>query len=871
MEIRIRNIGDKSIGASTDTPLPKPFQRTRLSPGEERSFSCKKEDLQKNYPNRDGFKVVDIIKHLVQQRLIKVDIDEAWDELDVVDSKSTMDDLPLFAGLREQKGNESGVDMSEQDDLPEMLDPLYNVPQKDAPQKKRQASSNDSRAISEDSSEYVSKSGIELPEDVFISPPKQKEKDVNRDKFEGAIKMAFVGAGQGGGRLAESFYQLGYGRVCCVNTTQQDLASLTVPQKLIIGRNRGGAGKDPEQGRLAAKESYEDIMDLMMRSWGEGVEQIWVTIGGGGGSGTGSWPVLVRAAKEYAESTNVEKPVTKHLGVIMTMPKRSEGSRVQLNAFSALKQAVEMVEAKKISTLVILDNAKIHELYPGLPVKKFWKTANHNFAAVLHTFNLLAAKDSEFNCLDAETEALTNRGWVAGFDLHPSDVLLTKNIETGVLEWQEMSDLKLFPEYDGPLVEFETRTFSAVSTPDHRWPVLDHYHKENICKVTNEIRGQHSIHRTGVYEGADKSPWSDDFVELCGWFLTDGTCHIHPEKEIKKQKNRVYAGPRIRVILCQSERANPGKVAQIDGLLERLGCCAHRGEWKKDQRINWRVNRPTSEMLNALFPERTLTADFIASLTRDQARKLLETMMLGDGNLAGTDGRQQIFTARSKEAIDAFQMLCTLCGHASTSRWRDMSKYEPKSDKLTNVPKMTGVWIATILRRDTVKVKEEQKREFNSRQGVWCPVVPNTFFVARRKGSVYVTGNTFDKQDFRSVLRNGIVIFGMTTIHEWGEVEDISMAVRQNLTGSLLADGFDLSKADMAGAIVVAHDDVLEEVPMEHIDYAFNSLSRALGNEGITLHSGIYEGKSPGMRVFTIVSGLEPPKSRFDELERLST
>jgi len=107
-------------------------------------------------------------------------------------------------------------------------------------------------------------------------------------------------------------------------------------------------------------------------------------------------------------------------------------------------------------------------------------------------------------------------------------------------------------------------------------------------------------------------------------------------------------------------------------------------------------------------------------------------------------------------------------------------------------------------------------------------------------------------------------------VEEWDDVDDISQAVRQNLKASLLADGFDLSTADMAGAIVVAHDDVLSEIPMENIDYAFNSLSRALGNENITLHSGIYEGRRPGMQVFTIVGGLQPPRARMEELENLA-
>lgn len=375
----------------------------------------------------------------------------------------------------------------------------------------------------------TSDTGIELP-DIDTEPhvAGSEEEESREDSFDSAVRMAFVGAGQGGGRIAEAFAKLGYARVCAINTTNQDLQGLDIPEsrKLVIGNNRGGAGKDPEEGRLAANESSEDIMDLLMRSWGEGVEQIYICVGAGGGSGTGSWSKLVELSHDYCRSTNIEKPTSKHIGVIMTMPKRSEGARVQANANRAIKEALQLAKDGHISSLVLVDNAKIHELFPKLPVKRFWHVANQNFAAVLHTFNLLAAQNSEYN--------------------------------------------------------------------------------------------------------------------------------------------------------------------------------------------------------------------------------------------------------------------------------------------------------------------------------------------------------TFDRADYRSVLRNGIMIFGMTRVHQWRGTEDISQAVRKNLAGTLLADGFDLSKANMAGAIVVAHDSILEEIPMENIDYAFNSLGRVLGNEGITLHNGIYEGRQEGMRVFTIISGLEPPKERMDELDALS-
>jgi hypothetical protein len=51
---------------------------------------------------------------------------------------------------------------------------------------------------------------------------------------------------------------------------------------------------------------------------------------------------------------------------------------------------------------------------------------------------------------------------------------------------------------------------------------------------------------------------------------------------------------------------------------------------------------------------------------------------------------------------------------------------------------------------------------------------------------------------------------------------------------------------------------------------AFHSLGRILGNEGVTLHTGIYEGNRSGMAVFTMISGLEPPQARLDELENLA-
>ena len=87
--------------------------------------------------------------------------------------------------------------------------------------------------------------GIDLP-DIPL-PDDDPVEDAVVDSFDdAAFNFAIVGVGQGGSRLAESFWNLGYRRVGVINTAQQDLSMIKIPDsnKLLIGD--GGAGKNPD-------------------------------------------------------------------------------------------------------------------------------------------------------------------------------------------------------------------------------------------------------------------------------------------------------------------------------------------------------------------------------------------------------------------------------------------------------------------------------------------------------------------------------------------------------------------------------------------------------------------------------------------------
>jgi hypothetical protein len=338
-----------------------------------------------------------------------------------------------------------------------------------------------------------------------------------------------------------------------------------------------------------------------------------------------------------------------------------------------------------------------------------------------------------YNCVDAETEALTDRGWVRGFDLNKSDKLLTKNLNTGLLEWQLPTEIKLWPNYHGPLTEFSSRSFSAVSTPKHRWPIFDAHSKTNKCVTTESLHkhGGHRIHRTGSYLKAT-SQYSDDFVRLCGWFLTDG-CYL----ELPRKKTK----PKPEARLFQSLRANKHKVAKIDALVGRLSVKKYRYVWKKEGRVTWHLTTKVSKQLHKLFPSRVLTSGFMCGISGVQAKLLLETMLLGDGTVDASGKRS--FCSGSMAAASMFQFLAVLCGQAATIRKVDASKRKPaKSDKMPNIPKSGISYTVNLLKRDKVQVTKKQSRDFVATTPVWCPIVPNTFFVARRQGHVFITGNT---------------------------------------------------------------------------------------------------------------------------------
>tara|TARA_B100000959_G_C14973461_1_gene620639 strand:+ start:974 stop:2143 length:1170 start_codon:yes stop_codon:yes gene_type:complete len=236
---------------------------------------------------------------------------------------------------------------------------------------------------------------ISLP-DIPMPEPEPEKKTEVKDEIDVAFNFAYIGAGQGGSRIAETFHKLGYRKVAAINTAMQDLNTLKeIENKLCIGD--GGAGKDPKVAEELFNKKAEDVLDFMKYSFGDEVDRVIVSVGAGGGSGAGMMEPLVYAAKEFQESI---KSSAEQVGVILALPKVSEGRKVHANAHSTLTKAFDLVDKGIISPLIILDNEKITKLYPNLVVSNFWQTANMSLAGLFNLFNLTASKDSSYSSFD---------------------------------------------------------------------------------------------------------------------------------------------------------------------------------------------------------------------------------------------------------------------------------------------------------------------------------------------------------------------------------------------------------------------------------------------------------------------------------------
>jgi len=156
-----------------------------------------------------------------------------------------------------------------------------------------------------------------------------------------------VGVGGAGLNAVDRMIDAGLAQVefIAVNTDIQQLRMSDAPVKIHIGRELTeglGSGADPDLGRSAAEEAYDQVKNAL-----RGSDMVFVTAGEGGGTGSGAAPVVARIARELGALT---------VGIVTT-PFRFEGTRRRGTA----EQGVEELR-RNCDTVIVIPNERLLEV-----------------------------------------------------------------------------------------------------------------------------------------------------------------------------------------------------------------------------------------------------------------------------------------------------------------------------------------------------------------------------------------------------------------------------------------------------------------------------------------------------------------------------
>ncbi len=234
-------------------------------------------------------------------------------------------------------------------------------------------------------------------------PPPPSSDDAELEAVLASLKtnIKVVGCGGGGcntiNRLTEEGLT-GAEMIAC-NTDAQHLLTVHATRKILLGRRltRGlGAGALPEVGAKAALEAEEELRGALA-----GSDMVFIALGLGGGTGTGSAPIVAKAARE----ANPGDPLTI---AVCTLPFTSEGQVRAENAYWGLERLRTAVD-----TVITIPNDRLLELVPRLPVQTAFKVADSVLARAIRGITEIVTRPGLVNLDFNDLRTILKGGGVA--------------------------------------------------------------------------------------------------------------------------------------------------------------------------------------------------------------------------------------------------------------------------------------------------------------------------------------------------------------------------------------------------------------------------------------------------------------------------
>ena len=208
-----------------------------------------------------------------------------------------------------------------------------------------------------------------------------------------------IGVGGGGGNAVNYMFSQGIDGVNFIicNTDAQALANSHIPNRVQLGPHltQGlGAGANPEIGRQATEESLEEIKRILEVN----TKMAFITVGMGGGTGTGGAPIIAKICKDLGILT---------VGIVTT-PFTYEGKKRQLQAEEGIKTMKQYVD-----TLLIISNDKLRHQFGNLKMREAFAKADNVLATAAKCITDVINSTGQINVDFADVCTVMRNGGVA--------------------------------------------------------------------------------------------------------------------------------------------------------------------------------------------------------------------------------------------------------------------------------------------------------------------------------------------------------------------------------------------------------------------------------------------------------------------------
>ncbi|MFA4877943.1 MAG: cell division protein FtsZ [Methanoregula sp.] len=234
----------------------------------------------------------------------------------------------------------------------------------------------------------------------------QNNEDLDQILAELKTEIAVIGCGGGGSNTISRMMEEGIhgAKLIAINTDAQHLIRTRADQRILVGRQRTrglGAGSIPQIGEEAALENEQEIRAVV-----SGCDMVFITVGLGGGTGTGVAPVVAKAAREEGALTIA----------IVTLPFGAEGAIRMENAEAGLERLRDVAD-----TVIVVPNDRLLEVVPKLPLYAAFKVADEVLMRAVKGITELITMPGLVNLDFADVRTVMERGGVAMIGMGESD------------------------------------------------------------------------------------------------------------------------------------------------------------------------------------------------------------------------------------------------------------------------------------------------------------------------------------------------------------------------------------------------------------------------------------------------------------------